>query len=294
MLRKIIVISLVLMGFIITGCNIEGEVTYNDEPIEGITVTLERGSTTKTVKTDENGKYKFSNVSNGRCTISAVEGCSHFESESIEFYKGAYDVKNKDIALEMEADLKIWEGNCIIDSQEDIEAVSGYMTIKGDLLIGTEINLPTTFKNVDGLECLRKVQGSLFIHFNPVLENVNGLRNLCQIGGKVTIWKNESLENLEGLENILPGSDVVIYDNDELTGLELFENLTAISGLLIIWGNGALATLEEMETLTSIGDSLQIIGNNSLCTYIAEDLRDLIGVGNIGGSITITDNKVCD
>lgn len=152
--------------------------------------------------------------------------------------------------------------------------------IEGDVIInGEEIS------NLNGLNVLVYIAGSLRIHGNDLLANLTGLDGLDSIGGSLIISANGSLTNLNGLEGLssIGGSLVIgnyqggIYPNISLNSLNGLEALTSIGGSLSIDNNDALTNLIGLEGLTSLGNGpysgLYITGNNSL--------NNLAGIENL-------------
>ncbi len=67
--------------------------------------------------------------------------------------------------------------------------------------------------------------------------------------------------------------------------------LVEVAGDLVIHDNSLLTNIAGLLNVESVGGDLQITDNPLLPTSQAEGLRDTIGTGNIGGSITISGNQ---
>ena len=159
----------------------------------------------------------------------------------------------------------VWEGYYEIRTIEDLQALSGFTEVTGNLRI-EESNLTS----LDGLKCLTSLGGELFIASNDSLTSLKGLENLPSVGGYLSIASNNSLTSLAGLKNL------------------------ASVGVLIINDNDSLPSLKGLKNLASVGGRLWVTENHQLCTSLAEDLRDqVLDAGGIGGSIDIYDNKDC-
>ncbi|MBF0225157.1 MAG: carboxypeptidase regulatory-like domain-containing protein [Desulfobacterales bacterium] len=83
-MKKFILHLVLLLSLIIAGCNLSGTITYNQNGLEGVAVTLRcSDGVTKTAVTDSNGKYSFSDVTKGSYTIAASKLGYSFYPESI-------------------------------------------------------------------------------------------------------------------------------------------------------------------------------------------------------------------
>ena len=105
--------------------------------------------------------------------------------------------------------------------------IAGYVSISGD-----------DISNLNGLNGLNSIWGSLYISNNDSLDNLSGLENLASIGGSLDISQNQALTDLSGLEG-----------------------LTSLTGSLLILGNDSLVSLEGLEGLTTVNGNLQIGGD---------------------------------
>jgi len=164
--------------------------------------------------------------------------------------------------------------------------------IEGDVrIIGDDIS------NLNGLNVLTSIEGSLIIVLNDILINLTGLENLTYISGNLEVGTfdinyvgNPSLNSLTGLENLDSiGGDFFIYANGALESLSGLESLASISGSLSITHNTTLTSLAGLETLILIGGGILIggpfVGNVSL-----NSLTGLNNVTSIGGNLQIKHN----
>ena len=159
----------------------------------------------------------------------------------------------------------VWDGSYGINTQADLDTLSGYTAITGNLSI-----VDTSLTSLEGLECLNHVGGNLYIDNNDSLTNLEGLNNLTSVGG------------------------LYIRYNDSLTSLEGLNNLTSVGGSLYIVFNDSLTSLEGLSRLCFIGQNFKIEENHELCTSSAEALRDqVLNCDGIGGDINISGNKDC-
>jgi len=146
--------------------------------------------------------------------------------------------------------------------------------IEGDVTIsGNNIT------NLNGLNVLTSIGGSLGIWNDNLLTNLSGLNSLSAIGGNFIVQNNPSLLELTGLNNLHSiGGIVMIISNTVLTNLDGMNQLTSIVGSLIIFGNTALTSLMGINNIDagSIADldirantSLSICAVQSICNYLA-------------------------
>lgn len=150
--------------------------------------------------------------------------------------------------------------------------------IEGDLVIsGYNIS------NLNGLNGITEIGGSLIIVSNEILKSLTGLNNLKTIGHDLYVEGNFDLLSLTGLENVnYIGGDIMIMNNIELNRLSGLDGLTDIAGSLSIENNIKLNNLSGLQQVTAIGANLRLFSNNSLTT-----LSGLEGLTTIGGSLFI-------
>ena len=184
--------------------------------------------------------------------------------------------------------------------------------IEGDVVIDSKIS------NLNGLNVLTSIGGSLNVYGNDSLITFSGLNSLNSVGNDFIIWGNDSLLSLSGLENLqsvegnleigsfaegeyignyslddltalenlaFVGGDIHIVNNHSLTQLNGLSNLNYIAGGLFIWGNTNLISLSGLQP-DSIGGSIYIEKNNSL-----SDLTALENLNTITGKLFIVGNN---
>jgi hypothetical protein len=126
----------------------------------------------------------------------------------------------------------------------------GCVTLDGSLTISSP-----TLENLGGLvpSTLRAIHEDLHVRDNAVLTNIEGLAGLERIQGSLTVEGNALLESLDGLENVsLLGTDpalntLVLGGNAALTSVEALgaaTNGTLIANVgLVITSNATLTSL---------------------------------------------------
>jgi hypothetical protein len=129
---------------------------------------------------------------------------------------------------------------------------------------------------------------------NPsFIDNLNGLNVLKSIGGSLVIANNQSLISLAGLDSLNSiGGNLSIGDaffgigNPVLKNLSALHSVSSVPGTLFIVLNPSLQVLTGLESLTSIG-CLSIQHNDSLV-----GISELINVNTIVTSFDVGDNPV--
>jgi hypothetical protein len=173
----------------------------------------------------------------------------------------------------------VWYGDYEIRTAADLQALSGYTLVTGDLSI-----LSSPLTSLKGLECLTQVE-SLVIDGNHYLVSLVGLESLESVES-LAIKYNDSLTSLAGLENLKSvGGRLYIGPNPSLTSLAGLGNLKSVGGSLYIGPNPSLTSLAGLENLKSVGGRLYIGPNPSLTS--------LAGIGSLNsvGSLYIGPNS---
>lgn len=148
--------------------------------------------------------------------------------------------------------------------------------------------------NLNGLNVLTTIGGSLVIKNTNSLNNLSGLEKLSYIGNNLYIGDftegNYSLVNIDSLYNLKSiGGTLYIYDNPVLRSIEGLFNLTAIGWDLIIWDNDALSDLTGLNNIKSVGG-----GYTGLHIYYNDMLINLNGLNNleiIHGQLYVSHNS---
>ena len=183
------------------------------------------------------------------------------------------------------------EGEIIIEGDDiiNLNGLNLLTSIEGTLCLQKNSSL----SSLTGLNGLKYVE-NLIIKNNDKLINLNGLGSLAHINGYVKIWYNDLLINLSGLNKVSHiGSDFMIEGNYALLDCTGLENLNHIGGSLVIgciagWmhHNRSLRSLSGFENLINIEGYLWINCNDSITTL--SGFESLVSVGE---GIIINDNK---
>lgn len=199
------------------------------------------------------------------------EGIDFSTQEDIDNFQANYPG-----CTEIEGDVTIW-GTYTNDDIMNLNGLNVLTSIGGTLKIkGTD-----SLKILTGLENLETIGNELIIRENLSLTTLTGLENLATIGGELIIRENLSLTNLTGLENLNHiGGEMSIVLNDALTSLNGLGNLNYVGDDIGIAANEILINLDHLENLTNITGDLNISYNPSL-----KSLMGLHNVTNISGTL---------
>jgi len=174
----------------------------------------------------------------------------------------------------------IVDDSLTVTNQEELAQLSGITFIDGSLVIEN-----SSLTNLDDLDDLICVRGTLSITDNAELTSVGGLENLEQVGRGVLIENNDSLITLDGFYNLYLVDEIIIEENDALESLQGLSGLTSLSELLIR-SNNELETLEGLAGLNSVESRLEIRGNGALVSLAGLEELSIMPAGDL----SISDN----
>lgn len=170
-----------------------------------------------------------------------------------------------------------------LETQADIDNFStnypGCTVVPSGIDIEVQQSAPGTITNLNGLNQLTVVNGSLSIFLNDVLPDLYGLNNLTTVGGYLSVSSNLALSDINGLSQLTSvGGDLSVSSNSNVLNLDGLGQLTAIGGELRLWGNGSLSNVDGLAQLTTIPGDLHIYNNPAL-----ENLNGFSQVTSVGG-----------
>lgn len=152
---------------------------------------------------------------------------------------------------------------------------------------GLTIAFNDSLVNLDALQNLNWVVGSLRIDSNPVLENLDGLGMLFDVDEKLSITNNAALTSLGGLINLSRiGHDLEIFGNPLLTSLDGLDNLWTLEGELYISTQPQLTDLDELSQLDG-----EVFGIFILANEMLQDISGLSGI-DVTHSVSIRNNPM--
>jgi len=118
--------------------------------------------------------------------------------------------------------------------------------------------------NLDSLNGINHILGTLSIEGNANLNDLTGLQNIGYLRGNLSIVNNNFLRNVDGLEKIVQCSTLNIRNNSKLFDLTGLSNLECISDELAIVSCPIIANLQNFSNLKSIGRKVYLFGNSGL------------------------------
>ncbi len=176
----------------------------------------------------------------------------------------------------------IWFGDISLVETADIEELSGYHTIIGNLTIDK-----THFTSLEGLETLRVVMGNLFIGSNDVLTDLNGLRGLEEVYGDFLLGNmNPDVEDVRNeyfTDDVMPPDYLCpgrLVSNPMISSLAGLNALRRVGGDLAIMRHERLLDMDGFEALTEIGGTLSLV-DTSLTSLGPDDFASLESVGGL-------------
>ena len=229
---------------------------------------------------------------------------------------GCHDAPQKNPFDPVSGGSKTLEGNFVIESQEDLDAlieqggrafeIAGSLTMQepafttleglknltrvgGDLIIDNTGNTGDVdfLTSLRGLDNLTEVGGSLYIHNQSGLTSLDGLQNLRQIGSELIISGTPSLLTTADMSSLLSvGDDIYVQYAPLLQDVLCLKNIKIARGSLFI-GEGfaggpegtGLSTLTGLDSLEQVLDDLAITGLPRL-----ESLAGLSNLTQVGGN----------
>ncbi len=179
------------------------------------------------------------------------------------FYDSGYNVIDADITisgidsltnLNFLSNVRSINGIFRIYDNKNLLSLEGLNSIEsiGSLLIGHQNDFfVSNLINLNGINNLKKITGSLLVGYNNKLIDISGLETLQYIGFNCIIRDNNILSNLDGLHSLtFVVKDLVIVSNDSLTDLcaitELFV-VGRVNELVNIGGNAFNPTVEDIK-----------------------------------------------
>ena len=157
---------------------------------------------------------------------------------------------------QIEGNMEIRGSNIInLDGLNVITSIDGTLTLR-------MLNHLTDFSGLNNLQSIGK---SLNILANASIVSLSGLESLTSIGLSLQVWLNISLQSMDGLNNLIyVGTDIIFDANYALTAITGLESVTSIHGTLDVRENEALNDISGFSNVDSIYGHLVVYNNNSL------------------------------
>lgn len=198
------------------------------------------------------------------------------------------------------------DGELLIDFNEDLKNLDGFMTLGDSNRVFRTIRIRANpeLTTIDQFNSVTEIEESLFIWNNASLTDLDfsGLRQANVVGfsgnsqlrdlrGLPNLKKvfqlginGTSLTSLEGLESLEEASEIGIRENDQITAIDQFSQLTDVPNWISIDDNKALASL-DFSNLKSAG--WLKIHNSQL-----QDLSGFPALEIVDVSVVLTHNKL--
>ncbi len=145
--------------------------------------------------------------------------------------------------------LRVHDGDALVTSEDDAEALAGVAVITGDLVV-----------EATDLRALE-------------------LPELVRVDGAVRIWENEALTELDLGALVEVGAELSLYDDPLLTDLSGLSSLQWVGGALSVNRMVGLTDLRGLEALEEIGGDLYVFHSIGLVTLDGLDALARVGVG---------------
>ena len=162
----------------------------------------------------------------------------------------------------------------------DLEGLQTLVSVTGSINIGYNFELETLL----GLNNITSVINSIALVDNPVLSDITGLSGIPQLDSYINIVNNDSLESLDafsGMGNGLTDVNVEITDNDSMVDIDGLSQLDLFA--VYIRENDILENLDLLTPEDTNNLALLYIFNNA----ILEDFSNLSVITLVKGNLTI-------
>ncbi len=147
------------------------------------------------------------------------------------------------------------EGTLTIHYNKNLTSLDGLQNIIS--VGGLTIDVLEKIVNLDDLQSLSNITGSLNIHENNKLINIDALERVTTLNGNLDIISNQYLPNIDGLQNLTTVGGDLKMRRDGIQNVEGLRNLVYVGGNVHIGYNYYLGTV-DLENITLIGGNLEI------------------------------------
>jgi hypothetical protein len=139
------------------------------------------------------------------------------------------------------------EKNVVATSNQDVDALRGYTTIKGNVFVARGVT------SLGGLACLEEVTSDVSVSDSGVT-TLAGLDALRTVGGALSIQRNGALTTLAGLGALAHAGRVSIFENKVLGAVAGLDALVDLRGALSIERNPVLDSVGGFRLLRDAED----------------------------------------
>ncbi len=184
-------------------------------------------------------------------------------------------------------DPQVIEGDAVVRTNQEAEALEGVVEVTGRLLIGGTFAAPGSVSDLTPLAGLQRVGGLVSVQSTTALTTLDGLENVTAAGG-LNITDNRVLTDLDGLDGLttVNGGTLVIRENPALADLSALGSVTGSADAIRISLNPALTDLEGLGGITSVAGDLQVSGVG------LQSLTGLESIASLGGNLLISTSAV--
>jgi len=198
----------------------------------------------------------------------------------------AYGNEISFVTLEPEPVAKIFEGDVILTSQQEVNdfGAENYTELTGYLyIVGNSLSNMSNITDLTPLKSIQKVE-DLLVRWNGMLENLDGLQNITGRVQNLKILDNSVLDDLRGLQNVeIVESEFFIMNNEGLTTIDSFNELLS-AGSFEISNNASLKVISGFENF--LDTAFIFIRNNTRL----EQISGFVGLEFLEFALDINEN----
>ncbi|MFA6013385.1 MAG: hypothetical protein WC799_25565 [Desulfobacteraceae bacterium] len=241
---------------------VQGFISEDGVAISSVSVKIynKSGTSVYSTKSDSKGIYKIPNADTYppdlEMTVKYTKAEYYFENNgSKSFVAASHSPDIEGVNLKT---TDCYPQSATILSTQDLQAISSYRTIGGNLTIQA-----SSLTNVDSLKNLTKVCGNLTIDSNLSLTSIQGLSALVKIWGNLIVNNNPILQDISCFANLMDVESIRISSDPSLKnlhGLNLNPSIVLTLGLTIDSNSG----LETLEGISVPSGTRVKISNNPL------------------------------
>ena len=151
------------------------------------------------------------------------------------------------------------------------EAVRSFTSADG-VFEGSLFIEDTALTSLDGMQAVERVNGTLGIRYNALLEDISALQSLEIVDGALYVENNLLSSTLDGLGSLTyVGASFKVENN---SALEIIDNmsLSRVGAKLVVYSHTALESI-DFDALTSVGGDITITDNPNLLSLSVNALE---------------------
>ncbi|MBX2799890.1 MAG: hypothetical protein KTR31_19580 [Myxococcales bacterium] len=183
------------------------------------------------------------------------------------------------------------DGTLTLDDLPELRSANPLVGLSELVEVGGLGVLRLPVSRFDALPALHTVSGDLRFEDNDDLDDIDGFDALETLVGTLSVVMHPTLDGLGGLSELTALGGLQLQDNLVLDDLSALAQIVAITGDAEVRDNGGLTTLAPLHGVGSVGGAVTVTGNDRLSDAAASAWIDAIGPENIGGTVTVKDNR---